>query len=56
VRWYEEMSHKMRLSPYSFAYDYLLRTKVMTAERLAHEAPDFMRRYRAQAPVAEASS
>jgi 2-polyprenyl-6-methoxyphenol hydroxylase-like FAD-dependent oxidoreductase len=56
VRWYEEMSHKMRLSPYPFAYDYLLRTKVMTAERLAHEAPDFMRRYRAQALVTQASS
>ena len=56
VRWYEEMSHKMRLSPYPFAYDYLLRTEVMTAERLAHEAPDFMRRYRAQALVEQVSS
>ena len=56
VRWYEEMSHKMRLSPYPFAYDYLLRTKVMTAERLAQEAPDFMRRYRAHAVVEQVSS
>jgi 2-polyprenyl-6-methoxyphenol hydroxylase-like FAD-dependent oxidoreductase len=56
VRWYEEMRPKMRLSPYPFAYDYLLRTKVMTAERLAREAPDFTRRYRAQALVEPASS
>jgi anthraniloyl-CoA monooxygenase len=49
VRWYEEMRHKMQLPPYLFAYDYLLRTKIMTPERLARESPDFMRRYREQA-------
>jgi 2-polyprenyl-6-methoxyphenol hydroxylase-like FAD-dependent oxidoreductase len=49
VRWYEEMRLKMRLPPYQFAYDYLLRTKIMTPERLARESPDFMRRYREQA-------
>lgn len=48
VRWYEQMGGKMRLSPYQFAYDYLLRTNVMTPDRLAREAPDFMRRYRAE--------
>ncbi len=48
VRWYEQMGSKMCLPPYSFAYDYLLRTNVMTADRLARESPDFMRRYRAQ--------
>jgi 2-polyprenyl-6-methoxyphenol hydroxylase-like FAD-dependent oxidoreductase len=48
VRWYEQMGDKMQLPPYQFAYDYLLRTKVMTAERLARESPDFMRRYRAE--------
>jgi hypothetical protein len=46
----------MSLPPYRFAYDYLLRTGIMTAERLAREAPDFMRRYRAQALVESVSS
>jgi 2-polyprenyl-6-methoxyphenol hydroxylase-like FAD-dependent oxidoreductase len=48
VRWYEQMGSKMRLPPYEFAYDYLLRTNIMTPDRLAREAPDFMRRYRAE--------
>jgi len=56
VRWYEQMGSKMGLPPYRFAYDYLLRTGIMTAERLAREAPDFMRRYRAQALVDPVSS
>jgi 2-polyprenyl-6-methoxyphenol hydroxylase-like FAD-dependent oxidoreductase len=51
VRWYEEMRHKMQLPPYGFAYDYLLRTKIMTPERLMRESPDFMRRYREAAPA-----
>jgi 2-polyprenyl-6-methoxyphenol hydroxylase-like FAD-dependent oxidoreductase len=46
IAWYEEMASKMDLSPYNFAYDYMLRTNVMTAERLANESPDFMSRYR----------
>jgi 2-polyprenyl-6-methoxyphenol hydroxylase-like FAD-dependent oxidoreductase len=54
VRWYEQMSGKMHMPPYQFAYDYLLRTKVMTAERLDREAPGFMRRYRAEAAPAAA--
>jgi hypothetical protein len=49
VAWYEQMAGKMQLPPYAFAYDYLLRTNVMTADRLARESPDFMRRYRAAA-------
>jgi hypothetical protein len=43
------MGLKMRLSSYDFAYDYLLRTGVMTPERLVHESPDFMARYREHA-------
>jgi 2-polyprenyl-6-methoxyphenol hydroxylase-like FAD-dependent oxidoreductase len=54
VRWYEQMGIKMRLPPYQFAYDYLLRTNIMTAERLARESPDFMRRYRAETLQASA--
>jgi 2-polyprenyl-6-methoxyphenol hydroxylase-like FAD-dependent oxidoreductase len=54
VRWYEQMGTKMRLPPYQFAYDYLLRTNIMTAERLARESPDFMRRYRAETLQASA--
>jgi 2-polyprenyl-6-methoxyphenol hydroxylase-like FAD-dependent oxidoreductase len=54
ARWYERMGTKMRLQPYDFAYDYLLRTNVMTAERLSEESPGFMQRYRAQALPASA--
>ena len=54
VRWYEQMGSKMRLSPYQFAYDYLLRTNVMTPDRIARESPDFMRRYRAETLPASA--
>jgi 2-polyprenyl-6-methoxyphenol hydroxylase-like FAD-dependent oxidoreductase len=48
IRWYEQMGSKMQLQPYEFAYDYLLRTNVMTAERLAKESPDFMVRYQTE--------
>jgi len=54
ARWYEQMSSKMQMQPYEFAYDYLLRTNIMTAERLSKESPDFMRRYRAEALAASA--
>jgi len=54
VRWYEEMGGKMRLPPYEFAYDYMLRTNIMTPDRLEREAPDFMRRYRAETLEASA--
>jgi 2-polyprenyl-6-methoxyphenol hydroxylase-like FAD-dependent oxidoreductase len=54
ARWYEQMGSKMQMRPYEFAYDYLLRTNVMTPDRLAREAPDFMKRYRAEALPATA--
>jgi 2-polyprenyl-6-methoxyphenol hydroxylase-like FAD-dependent oxidoreductase len=54
ARWYEQISGKMQMRPYEFAYDYLLRTNIMTPERLARESPDFMRRYRAEALPASA--
>lgn len=49
ARWYEQMASKMQMQPYEFAYDYLLRTNIMTPDRLAKESPDFMKRYRAEA-------
>jgi 2-polyprenyl-6-methoxyphenol hydroxylase-like FAD-dependent oxidoreductase len=45
IAWYESVSTKMCLEPYDFAYDYLLRTGVMTPQRLAKESPDFTKRY-----------
>lgn len=45
IAWYEDMARKMALAPYDFVYDYMLRTGVMTGERLERESPDFMRRY-----------
>ena len=45
IAWYESIATKMYLDPYDFAYDYLLRTGVMTPQRLAKESPDFMKRY-----------
>jgi 2-polyprenyl-6-methoxyphenol hydroxylase-like FAD-dependent oxidoreductase len=54
VTWYEQMAGKLRLPPYAFAYDYLLRTNIMSADRLARESPGFMQRYRAEALRASA--
>jgi 2-polyprenyl-6-methoxyphenol hydroxylase-like FAD-dependent oxidoreductase len=54
ARWYEQMGSRMHMRPYAFAYDYLLRTNIMTADRLANESPDFMKRYRAEALPAPA--
>ena len=45
IAWYEAMAEKMKLAPYDFVHDYLLRTGVMTAERLARESPGFMQRH-----------
>ena len=45
IAWYESVSTKMYLDPYDFAYDYLLRTGVMTPQRLAKESPGFTKRY-----------
>ena len=46
------MAAKMAMPPLDFAYDYLLRTGVMTAERLAREAPEFMATYTARRSTA----
>ena len=48
IAWYEAMAQKMKLAPYDFVHDYMLRTGVMTSERLARESPDFMKRYAAK--------
>jgi hypothetical protein len=37
----------MAMPSHDFVMDYLLRTGVMTPERLERDCPDFMRRYRA---------
>lgn len=42
VAWYEDVASKVVLSPYDFAYDYLLRTGLMTRERLERDSPRFM--------------
>ena len=39
IDWYERLDEKMHLAPYDFAYDYLLRTGVMTPERLERHSP-----------------
>ena len=46
IAWYEAIADKIKLSPYDFAYDYLMRTGVMTPERLDRYSPRFMRTYR----------
>ena len=46
IDWYERLDQKMHLAPYDFAYDYLLRTGVMTPERLERDCPQFMSRRR----------
>ena len=45
IAWYENVAEKMQLAPYEFAHDYMLRTGVMTAQRLAKESPGFVKRY-----------
>lgn len=44
IAWYERLDAKMHLAPYDFAHDYLLRTGVMTTERLERASPRFMSR------------
>ena len=46
IAWYEDMAAKMQLSPYDLAYDYMLRTGIMTPARLEHDCPAFMKNYR----------
>ena len=47
IAWYEDMAARMAMPSYEFVMDYLLRTGVMTPERLERDSPDFMRRYHA---------
>lgn len=49
IDWYEHVDKKMHLGPYDFAYDYLLRTGVMTRDRLERSSPQFIARYQKQA-------
>jgi 2-polyprenyl-6-methoxyphenol hydroxylase-like FAD-dependent oxidoreductase len=46
IAWYENMKTKMSLSPYELAYDYMLRTNIITPERLAADCAGFMAKYR----------
>jgi 2-polyprenyl-6-methoxyphenol hydroxylase-like FAD-dependent oxidoreductase len=46
IDWYENVERKMNLNPYEFAYDYLMRTGIMTSERLERSSPAFMSAYR----------
>jgi 2-polyprenyl-6-methoxyphenol hydroxylase-like FAD-dependent oxidoreductase len=46
IAWYEDMATKMSLSPYELAYNYMLRTNIITPERLAVECGAFMAKYR----------
>jgi 2-polyprenyl-6-methoxyphenol hydroxylase-like FAD-dependent oxidoreductase len=52
IAWYEAMAEKMSLAPYDFAYDYLMRTGIMTPERLIKESPAFVAHYRKAQAVA----
>ena len=46
IAWYEAIAEKIKLSPYDFAYDYMMRTGVMSPERLERYCPAFMQDYR----------
>ncbi len=39
----------MQMHPLDFAWDYMMRTGIMTRERLERECPEFMAQYRAHA-------
>ena len=45
IEWYENLDEKMLLEPHDFAYDYLMRTGIMTPERLHRSSPAFMAAY-----------
>lgn len=47
IAWYEDMASKLALHPLDFAYDYMMRTGIMTNERLERDCPQFMAQYRA---------
>jgi len=42
IAWYENIATKMPLSPTELALDYMLRTGLMTPERLARDSPNFV--------------
>lgn len=42
IAWYENIAAKMSLSPTELALDYMLRTGLMTPERLARDSPQFV--------------
>lgn len=44
IAWYENIATKMSLSPTELALDYMLRTGLMTPERLARDSPAFVAR------------
>ena len=46
IEWYENVGRKMSLEPHAFAYDYLMRTGIMTPEKLDRSSPSFMAAYR----------
>jgi 2-polyprenyl-6-methoxyphenol hydroxylase-like FAD-dependent oxidoreductase len=46
IDWYEHLDRKIGLRPYDFAYDYLMRTGVMTESKLERFSPGFMDGYR----------
>ncbi len=45
IAWYESMADKMAMHPVDFAHDYMMRTGIMNAERLARDCPAFMSAY-----------
>lgn len=44
ISWYEDIAEKMSMSPEEFALDYMLRTGLMTPQRLAQDSPKFVAR------------
>lgn len=42
IAWYEDIANKMSMSPEELALDYMLRTGLMTPQRLAQDSPRFV--------------
>ena len=47
--WYESFASRLSLSPLALAHDYMTRSGRMNDDRLARIAPEFTKRWRAQA-------
>lgn len=45
IRWYESVSDLLHLSPFEFAYDYMMRTGKLTHEKIREMDPTFIREY-----------